>query len=59
MPNFKIIVSYLCYHNKPYTCRTPKHFLKFWSKTWGGGIKDMLSGPHVKTWREPIPPITP
>ena len=28
-------------------------------KTWGGGIKDMLSPPHVKTWggdTSPHPP---
>ena len=44
MLNFKILVFYLYYDNKPY--RTPQHFLKFWSKTWGGGgINDMLSPP--------------
>ena len=27
----------------------------FWVKTWGGGVKDMLS-PHVKTWGDTSPP---
>ena len=26
-------------------------------KTWGGGIKDMLS-PHVKTWGDTYPPMS-
>ena len=35
MLNFKILVCFLCHHNK--SRRTPQNFLKCCLKNWGGG----------------------